>query len=511
MAENTRSSRLAVIEEVTEGTIVDPTVGTQFIPLQPGFEFVPNVETIQNEEIRGSIGQSPSIQGLENPTASFSEYLKHSAVEGQAPNYGPVLESLFGSVTSNATERLTAAGSTVSVINLAAGGADFDNPVTAMGKAVLLKDGTNGYSIRPVDSRAANALTLGFDVAVAPAAGIGAGKCVNYRPEDSGHPTLSAWLYRANGGAVEAMSGARTTEMAMSLSVGELINIAFTLEGTQFYMNPIRITASTDTLDFTDDDGTFAATIPTAVYKHPHALADAITAAMNTANPGETHTCTFLSTGANAGRFKIVSTGAVLSLLWNTGANTAQSIASKIGFSTAADSTGTVATTGYNSVTVQSYASALTPSFDAADPMAAKFMEVLIGTASDYESACVQSMTINISNAVQDVKCISAESGVEGKVIQNRTTSINLVSQLKRHDADKFRRFIGNVDTKFLFNFGTKSGGNWIAGKSGCFYVKNAKITEYKHGDDAGLVTMEYTVFPYVDASGNPEIFLNFV
>ena len=120
-------------------------------------------------------------------------------------------------------------------------------------------------------------------------------------------------------------------------------------------------------------------------------------------------------------------------------------------------------------------------------------------------------MSISISNAVQDVLCISAESGVEGKVIQNRATSITIVSQLKRHDADKFRRFIGNVDTKFLFNFGTKSAGNWIAGKSGCFYCPQAKITDYKHGDDNGLVTMEYTIFPYADASGNPEIYLNFL
>lgn len=511
MAENTRSSRLAVIEETTEGTILDPAASTNFIPLQPGFEFVPNVASITNEEIRGSIGQSPSIQGLEAPTASFSEYLKHSGVEGQAPNYGLVIESAFGSVSSNATERLTAAASTTSLLKLSAGGADFDNPTTALGKAVLVKDGTNGYSIRPVDSRSGNDLTLGFNLPAAPAAGIGVGKCVSYKCEDSGHPTMSAWLYRANGGAVEAIAGARTTEMAMSLSVGELINIAFTLNGTAFYMNPIRITSSTNKLDFTDDDGTFAATIPVAVYKHPHDLAAAITTAMNTANSGETHTCTFNSTGALAGKFTIVSTGTVLSLLWNTGANTANTIASKIGFSAAADSTGSPATTGYNSPTVQSYASALTPSYDSVDPMAAKYMEVLIGSASSYESACVQTMSISISNAVQDVLCISAESGVEGKVIQNRATSITIVSQLKRHDADKFRRFIGNVDTKFLFNFGTKSGGNWIPGKSGCFYCPQAKITDYKHGDDNGLVTMEYTIFPYADANGNPEIYLNFV
>lgn len=506
MAENTRSSRLAVVREVTEGTIVDPSSGTQFIPLQPGFEFAPNVGSLANDELRGSIGQAPSIQGLENPSAAFKEYLKHSGVEGQAPGYSLVLESAFGAESANGTQRLTTAASSTSVVKLASGGTDF-----ALGKAILVKDGTNGYSIRPVDSVSTNDLTLGFNLPVAPLTGIGVGKCVNYTPADSGHPTMSAFLYRANGGALEAIAGARTTEFKLDLTVGELINLSFSLQGTSSYMNPIRITSSTNKLDFTDDDGTFAASIPVAVYKHPHALADAITSAMNTANSGETHTCTFNSTGALAGKFTILSTGTLLSLLWNSGTNTANTIAAKIGFSAAADSTGTAATTGYNSLTAQSYSSTYTPSYDAVDPMAAKYMEVLIGSASSYESACVQTMSITVTNNLGPVKCIAAESGLDGKIVQNRATSITIVSQLKRHDADKFKRFIGNVDTKFLFNFGTKSGGNWVPGKSGCVYCPQAKITDYKHGDDNGLVTMEYTIFPYVDASGNPEIYLNFV
>lgn len=508
MAENTRSSRLAVVEEVTEGTLVDPSLGTQFIPLQPGFEFVPGVETLTNEELRGSIGPSPSIQGIENPTASFSEYLKHSGVEGQAPNYGLVIESCMGSVSSNATERLTAAASTTTLLKLAAGGADFDNPTTALGKAVLVKDGTNGYSIRPVDSRSGNDLTLGLALSAAPAAGIGVGKCVNYRMEDSGHPTFSSWLYRANGGALEAIAGSRATSMTLNLDVGELIGLDFSVEGTAFYFNPIRITSSTNKLDFTDDDGTFVATIPVAVYKTPHALASAVQSAMNSANAGETHTVVFNSSGANAGKFTISSTGAVLSLLWNTGANTANSIAAKLGFSTAADSTGA---TSYNSVSVQSYSSAITPSYDSVDPMAAKNMEVLIGDQTSYESACVQSMSITINNAVQNVECLSAESGVEAKVIQSRTSEVSITAQMKRHDADKFNRFFNNSDTKFLFNFGVKSGGNWVAGKCGCFYAKSAKISGVQLGDDNGLVTMQYNILPYVDSSSNPELFLNFL
>lgn len=508
MAENTLQSRLAIVPEVTEGTLVDVSGATQFIPLQPGFEFVPNIDTIENEEIRASIGSAKPIQGLARPTASFREYLKHSGTEGTAPNWGELLEALFGSTSTNGTQRTTTSSSTTTLLKLGAGGTDF-----ARGKAVLIKDGTNGYSIRPVDSVATNDLTLGFALDNAPATGIGVGKCVNYTPADSGHQTLSLHLYRGNGGAYEAIAGARVTEWTMDINVGELINQSFSLGGTAFYMNPLRVTAGTnDDFDFTDDDGTAAAVVPAGVYKNPHELAAALQAAIRAVQTNETATVVFNSLGANKGKFTISCTGSVFSILWKTGAsgsdNTDTHIGTLIGFSDAADDT---SATSYNSDNVLSYAAGFTPSFDSADPMIAQDMEILIGDQTDYDSVCVKTASIKITNEKQDVLCISAESGVDGSVINKRSTEITILAQLQRHDADKFRRFLDNVDTKFLFNFGVKSGGNWVAGKCGCVYSPTATISAYQHGDDNGIVTMEYTIRPYVNASGEPEIYLNFL
>ena len=506
MAENSLQSRLAIVPEVTEGTLVDVSGGTQFIPLQPGFEFVPNIDTIENEEIRGSIGSAKPIQGLSRPSSSFKGYLKHSGVEGQAPNWGELLESLFGSTSVNATERTLTSSSTTILLKAAAGGSDF-----ARGKAVMIKDGTNGYSIRPVDSVATNDLSLGFAVPVAPASGVTLGKCVNYTPTDSGHETLSLWLYRGNGGALEAIAGARVTEWTMDVSVGELINQSFSLGGTGFYMNPIRITSSTRYIDFTDDDGAHAAVIPIAVYKDPHELAAAAQAAMRTVQTDKMATVVFNSLGADAGKFTFKATGdTVFELNWATGANTANGAATKFGF-TVADETGASGTVGYKSDSVQSYAAGFSPSYDAADPMIAQDMEILIGDTSDYDSVCVKTCSIKVTNEKNDILCISAATGVDGSVINKRATEITILAQLKRHDADKFRRFLNNVDTKFLFNFGVKSGGNWVAGKCGCVYVPTATISAYQHGDDNGIVTMEYTIRPYVNASGEPEIYLNFL
>ncbi len=71
-------------------------------------------------------------------------------------------------------------------------------------------------------------------------------------------------------------------------------------------------------------------------------LATAIALAMNTADPANTYTCTVNRTlAANLqNAVTIATSGSFLSLLFNTGAFAASSIASTIGFSTASDQTG---------------------------------------------------------------------------------------------------------------------------------------------------------------------------
>lgn len=502
MAEKNRSSQLAVVQEVTSGTIVAPSAGTEYLALQEGYSFEGGFQEQENNEIKASIGVAKSIQGIEEPKGSFDHYLRHSGVEGQAPGFLPLLESALGSTSTNSTERLTAAASTVSVVKLAAGGTDF-----ARGKAVMVKDGTNNFSIRPVHSVSSNDLTLGFDLSAAPAAGLGVGKCVNASVANEGHQPLSMWLYRGNGGALEAIAGAKITDMNISIKAGELINTSYSFEGTKYYFDPIIITATDTKLDFTDDDGPFTATIAAGFYRDPHELAAAIMAAMNSANTGETHTVVYLDA---SGKFKFTSTGTVLSLRFLTGANTANTIADKIGFATA-DQTGVAASTGYTSATAQSWASALTPSFDNADPLAAKNNEVLIGDSDDITCFCAESIEISLKNDIVNQECICAESGVQDKIHNKRTIEAKIIGFLERHDADKFKKFRASDTMRFAYNFGVKSGGNWVPGKCGNIYMPSATISAFALGDSNGLVTMEITVKGFVDSSGNGEYFINFL
>jgi hypothetical protein len=500
----TRSSVLAVTVESTEGTPVVPTLASQFIAMQDDADFSSEFEQLENAELKNSLGPAKTITGSENPAASFSHYLRHSGVEGTAPNYRQLLKTAFGSEEVESTEYNTVAASTTSVIKVDVGeGATFSR-----GQALLIKDGTNGYSIRPVHSIATDDLTIGFNLGTAPGTGVNLGKAVTYSPANSGHQSLSLWHYVGNGGALEAVAGARVSELNIDFEAGQLINASYSLEGIGYYFNPINITATDTKLDFTDDDGTFAATVTAKVYKDPHDLATALTTAMNTANPGETHTVTYSNT---TGKFTILCTGTVLSLLWNTGANTANTIGDKIGFLTAADDTGTAATTGYTSDNAVSFAAPVTPTYDSADPLAAKDHSVLIGDSTDNVCFNPSSVSFSLSDTVRPIESICAESGKSGTIINAREVTVTVTALLNQYDADKFRRLRTNADTRFMYAFGTKSGGNWVAGKCGCLYVPTCTVAAFDVSDDDGLASVELELKAYVDSSGNGEVYLSFV
>jgi hypothetical protein len=96
-----------------------------------------------------------------------------------------------------------------------------------------------------------------------------------------------------------------------------------------------------DDIDFTDDGGTFVATVTPGTYSSGDDLATVIKTALDTAGT-ETFTVTYSQL---TNLFTISCTGTVLTMPWLTGPNNATSIASDIGFT--ADDAGSPATTGY--------------------------------------------------------------------------------------------------------------------------------------------------------------------
>ena len=504
MAEITKNSILAVIEEVTEGVPILPTAATDFVALQDGFAAEPGFTSLENAELKPSIGSSKPIAGLETPTFSMSHYLRHSGVAGTAPQYKKLLKALFGSETAIATEHTVAAASTVSVVNVA-GGTGASHP---RGSALLLKHAASAWEIRSVKTRSTDALTLGFDALVAPASGIGVGKPVTYFPENTAHPSLTLALYRGNGGALEVLSGMRVTEGTIEIAAGELINTSFSLEGVKYSFDPIEVTASTDTLDFTDSAAAAkVATVTAKLYRTPHELADSLMTAMNAAGGADTYTVIYNDRGALAGKFTISSSATPFTLRFATGANTAQTIASKVGFAVA-DETGAQS---YNSDVVQSWGAAYSPTYDSADPISAKYLELLIGDQQDTTCVCASTVSIAIANTRTPIPCICAETGQQGSVISARETTAEVTLLLEKHDAERFENMRQNDTVGLQFSFGTKTGGNWDAGKSGAIYIPAAVITNHVVDDADGLVVINLSLKGHVDSSGNPEVYMSFV
>ncbi len=492
-----RKSILALVTEVTEGTPKAPTSAAEYTALQEGFDFNPAFTELESAELQDSIGQTKTILGVEQPTMTFSHYLKHSGVEGQAPDYGILLHSLLGTKTVNGTQYNTIAASTTTVVKVDAGeGVQFRK-----GQALLVKDGTNGYSIRNILSIAGDNLTLGHALAVAPALGVDLGKAVHYEAASEGHPSISVWGYRANGGAVELIAGAKVTEMQIDITSGELINANFSIAGTAYYFDPIEITATTKFIDFNEGGSSLLATLNTGFYKDPHELADAVASALNLAAAAAI-TCTYSD---STGKFTITSAGATFELEWNTGANAANTAAGKLGYLTAADDTGGLT---YTSDTALSLVAPHTPSYDQTSPIVAKANEILLGLASEITCFGARSVGISVSNEQERQPDLCADSGFEGTENVKRAVTFNIVATLAQYEAKKYSQFRNGTTVAFAYNFGDKLGGNWVAGKCVNMFAPYATITSFKLGDANGVTTLEMSVRAYVN-SGAPEFHVN--
>lgn len=510
MAESTRNTRVAVVEEASEGTATSPASGSDFVAVQADISLSPGFETLENAELKGSIGNAKPIQGLESPSATFSHYLVHSGSEGVAPESDLLFKSAFGDSAILGTERDTVGGSTAgtsaaraTVVVDAGEGADFERGAGLMIQGPTSASGN--YDIRCVRSISTDTLSLNFNLDSAPASGIDLGTYVLYKPANTGHIPLSFWAYMANGGATQMISGGQVVEMSIDATANSLINTNFTLEGDKYHMNPMEVTSSSNKLDFTDDGGAKSITALVAqIYRDPHEAASALEAAFDAASVNDI-TVIFNDRGSDAGKFTVSSDGATFEVDW---LSTTDTLGAVYGFT--ADDTGALS---YVSDAVQDYSSPFTPSLDGSDPLTAKNHEVLLGSFSDFE--CIQDgvQSVNISLGVEKPRPgdICAESGRGTSVPNNRTITVDITAILKRHDADDFKSFRANDNVEFQYAFGTKDGGNWVEGKSGVLYIPDATISSFEMADADGIVVLNMTVTAFVDNSGNGEFYLNFL
>jgi len=503
MAELTKKTRVAIVEETTDGTPVRPTANDEYILIQDDLDVGLNFDTLDNAELKASIGQAAPLSGEETPTSTFSHYLRGSGTEGIEVQQGfsSLLKATYGGVEVNAAEFDTVAASTTTAINVdTAEGGTF-----AIGEGLLVKHSANDHELVIVKSVSGDVLTPLFELQTAPGTGVNLGKAISYRAADSGHPSLSLWDYRGNGAAIQLASGSRVGTFTVEAVANEILQSSFDMSGTGNFFNPLEVTSSNEDIDWTDDGGTFAATVSNKIYRTPIDLAETLSTAMN-AQTGETITVTYSNT---TGKYTIAATGSVFSLLWDTGVNTATTIGSLLGFAVGSDDTGALT---YTSDSTIDLTSPQVPDFsNFRDPLVVKDNEVFLGGQSDNVCFAAKTVTYVVENAVTDDDNICEETGKLGSVITERTVTASILASIPKFDADKFERWRDNTSLSFQFNFGTKSGGNWVTGSSGIIAIKDAKVTAHTLGDEEGLVTLQIDVQAHVDDSGNSETSLNFL
>jgi hypothetical protein len=497
MANVTRTQSFSIKEETTEGELIAPTAGTDFTPVREGVSIEASVDNIVSDQLSSDIGQSKSFIARETPSASIPKYLKHSGVEGQSPDYGLMVKATLGSETVNSTEYDTVGGSTAgtssaaAILNVDSGeGVQFSE-----GQGVLIKDGTNGYTVRNVDSISSDALTLNYNIGSAPASGVNLGKAVHYSPASSGHPTFSAHLYQSDSSNAvhQAIAGCRVSSLSAEFPVNDFASINFDLEGLSAHRNPLIVDSTNDNLDF-DDGSVKALTITSKSYSNPKDLAAEIESKFNAAST-DTFTVDYDST---SGKFTITSDGVSLDLLWNTGANTGTTIGGLLGFSVAADDTGSLTYLGDNAL---DYDHGLTPSYDSSEPTIVKCSELLIGGFSRNDNRSSPNASLNVDMTKADVQDFTSCTGVGSSVYTSRQVTFSTTLILQKHEIDDFNDFLDSTTTSVMFNHGEKDGsGNWTPGTVMNVYIPNATVSSNTISDLDGFMVVELEFSAFVNS-----------
>lgn len=491
-----RSSIFAIRKQASLGELIIPNAASQFIPLREGFSMSYTNEKLESDELVNDIGASKSANGVESVEGTHPAYLKHSGIEGQEPETGILYESILGSKVVNSTEYATAGVPTTTVIPVA-NGANF-----YVGQALLIKDSTNGFSVRNVKSISTNNLNLNYALDNAPASGVNLGRAVSYIPNPQGPVPFSAWKYNANSFSVEAASDCIVTELTTTFEANQFATAEFTYAGIKYYYNPIEILAGNSFIDWEDDDGVAAAQVPVGIYRSPIELAKTLESVMN-AQTTETITVSYSN---STGKFTIAATGTLFELLWDTGTNTANTIGATIGFNIAADDDSALS---YEADNELSYVAAYSPSYDNVDKIIVKDSQLFIGTQEENVCVCATTAAIAISKTIEDVNCICEETGIKEKIATAREVTLTATIVLNKHDVSIFDSLINNKTISAMLNVGPKSAGNFQAGKVANFYLGNAVINSFVVGGDSFL-TAEVEISGFI-TSDLKDIYVNFL
>ena len=235
------NTRIAIKEESVEGTYQVPTSATDYIsPLADGVALEPSKDLLERNNLTNSIGKARPRVGMKSVTVTLPCEAKASDVEGDAPEYGLLMEGALGAVRT-ATTTVSDASHTTTVIKLTSQANALKYNV---GDTVLIKK-AGAYHLSPVisvDSTGSSpgdfSITLLKAMPVAAADGDSIAALTTYLTANGGHPAISVTKFTTEAAASwvrETAVGCKVNNLALSgFSTGQLLSWSFGLEGLSF-------------------------------------------------------------------------------------------------------------------------------------------------------------------------------------------------------------------------------------------------------------------------------------
>jgi len=223
--------KVAIKEEVTEGTFVPPSTGSDFIQvLKSGASVEASKELLERDLLGGGLSKATPRTGLWSTNGTINVEAKASGTEGDAPEYGLLLESGLGSKRSGVSKTTSDAdGGTYSDKVLCFATADMAN--FKVGDCITVKRASH-YHTSHIISVGTNEVTLlEADPQGDFVDGLEVSAFTTYYPADTGHKAISVSRYIEDA-VLEKAIGCKVKDIKLSgFETGQMCSWEFGFEG----------------------------------------------------------------------------------------------------------------------------------------------------------------------------------------------------------------------------------------------------------------------------------------
>ncbi len=225
-----QNTKIAIKEETTEGTFVPASTGSDFIQVTAdGLTMDVSKDQLERDLLGNGLAGVKSRSGMWNVSGGIKTEMKANGTEGEAPEYGLLMESCLGasrSVVTKTSDDTEGGTYSTTVICMAAA----DVALYSVGDIISVKV-AGDYHTSPIVSIATNELTLLVAADNAFVDGLEVAALITYLPAESGHKSISVSKYIEDS-ILEQAAGCKVKSMSMEgFTTGAQAFLNFAFEG----------------------------------------------------------------------------------------------------------------------------------------------------------------------------------------------------------------------------------------------------------------------------------------